>query len=475
MEEVVERLLDPIQHNGRPRGGRCPNPYRPSVVQNRRADVHFTATWCGELRVQNEALADENACAKEQTLRDLERLTAAGTMSTGIRSSYNQQQSSYVVSCSGDMRAYALDEDDLRIPSFLRNRTNIPMRRMQVPGMRQDTGSDTASTNDDSFLEMGLGPIADYSNVVARSPSSVSSSEVSSAVEKGKLSLRRSKMAKCVKGLKSWRKLQRPGACMRETPSIREDRDYDFANETFTFPASSLLARGTCFMCLGGMQATKYSTDEAEPEAPEENTSSVKSADVKSILLTTSPLYGDVNPTPRSNVDDRAFSTQQSLNIAATHNPTTDVWSESDEESDVPDERDIAEIWDDDESDRDSAINTDESGPMKHWDCSFTNSWEPPTLKTDQEYEMYQLQSRMEAENVVRKRLTPSQTSPPPHRFTPDELVDTASLSSWDVKLAQDFSGGKRPVSRGSSTSWSDLGLEAVPSGRSEFNNQLSR
>jgi len=202
----------------------------------------------------------------------------------------------------------------------------------------------------------------------------------------------------------------------------------------------------------------------------------VKSADVKSILLTTSPLYGDVNPTPRSHVDDRAFSTQQSLNIAATHNPTTEVWSDSEEESDVPDERDIADIWDDDESDRDSAINTDESGPMKHWDCTFTNSWEPPTLKTDQEYEMYQLQSRMEAENVMRKRLTPSQTSPPPHRFTPDELIDTASLSSWDVKMAQDYSGGKRACgSRGSSTSWSDLGLEAVPSGRSEFNNPVSR
>ena len=82
-----------------------------------------------------------DACAKEQTLRDLERLTAAGTTtSTGIRGSYNQQQSSYVVSCSGDMRTYALDEDDLRVPSFLRNRTNIPIRRMQIPGMRQEIG-----------------------------------------------------------------------------------------------------------------------------------------------------------------------------------------------------------------------------------------------------------------------------------------------------------------------------------------------
>lgn len=228
-------------------------------------------------------------------------------------------------------------------------------------------------------------------------------------------------------------------------------------------------------MCLGGIQATKYSIDDDEPEPTEENTASVKSADVKSILLTTSPLYDDVNPTPRSNVDDRVYSTQQSLNIAATHNPTTELWSDSEEESEVvEEERDIAEIWDDDESDRDSAINTDGSGPVRQWECSFNSTWEPPTLKTDQEYEMYQLQSRMEAENVMRKRLTRQQSSPPPHRFTPDELVDTASFSSWDVKLAQEFSGGKRSVSRGSS-SWSDLGLEAVPSAGSEFNNQLRR
>lgn len=255
----MERLLEPIQHNGRGRnGGRYPNPYRPSIINQSRADHQLTATWGGELRVQNEALADESvetpiitvltvlcldACAKEQTLRDLERMTAAGTTtSTGIRGSYNQQQSSYVVSCSGDMRAYALDEDDLRVPSFLRNRAKVPMRRMQVPGMRQDTGNSSASSNDDGFLEMACASIADYSNVVARPPPSVCSSEESSVANRKPPLLRRSKVARCVKGLKSWKKVQRI-ACMRDTPSIREDRDYDFSNETF--PTTSLLAKGT--------------------------------------------------------------------------------------------------------------------------------------------------------------------------------------------------------------------------------------
>ena len=62
MEEVVDRLLDPHHRNGGQRA--CvhyPNPYRPSIVQSpNRPDVDFTATWCGELRVQNEALVDES-------------------------------------------------------------------------------------------------------------------------------------------------------------------------------------------------------------------------------------------------------------------------------------------------------------------------------------------------------------------------------------------------------------------------------
>ena len=202
--------------------------------------------------------------------------------------------------------------------------------------------------------------------------------------------------------------------------------------------------------------------------------SSGKTSEVKSILLTTSPLYGDVQPTPRSHIDELVYSTQRSLNIAATHNPTTDISSESDSESEAPvEDIPVAEIWDDDdESDRDSAHHSDEPCPLKQWDYSLSSSWVPPTLKTDQEYEMYQLQSRIEAEKLVRKRLTRQQMSPASHKCGPDELVDTASMSSWDAKTTtHDRSGSRRSLSHGSS-SWSDFGVDfsTAMSARSESN-----
>lgn len=62
MDDVLDRLFDPPCLRGSGGVGIChPNPYRPSLVPNgvpRRGDL--TATWCGELRVQNEALVDES-------------------------------------------------------------------------------------------------------------------------------------------------------------------------------------------------------------------------------------------------------------------------------------------------------------------------------------------------------------------------------------------------------------------------------
>ena len=189
-----------------------------------------------------------DACAKELTLRDLERLNAAGTMTaTSIRGSYNQDKGGYMVSCTADMRPLAMEDDDLRVPSFLKNRARVPMRRMQVPGMKEGSGYSFSSDNDDAslgFLDMDFAMIADYTNVVECSAPSVCSSDASS-IGRGKLSaLRNSKVAKCVKGLKSWRKLPKPGGPVRETPAIKEDKDYDFADESLSFPISSALLKG---------------------------------------------------------------------------------------------------------------------------------------------------------------------------------------------------------------------------------------
>lgn len=225
--------------------------------------------------------------------------------------------------------------------------------------------------------------------------------------------------------------------------------------------------RFSCFTCLGG---TKYSIDEPDIEIPVEvEEPSSTSKEFKSVLLTTSPLYGDVNATPRTAIDEPLYSTQNSLNIAATHIPTSVPLADSDDESDGIDEANIIDIWENEsepESDTDSAINSDAPYSRKHWDYGIASSWEPPTLKTDQEYEMYQLQSRIKAEHVVRTKMLSRQKSPPPHRFTPEELVDTASSSSWDLKGSIDFSTRGRNISQGSS--WSDAGFEAV---RSELNN----
>lgn len=185
------------------------------------------------------SILSSDAFAKEQTLRDLERLTASGTrMSSGIRGSYNSQQSSYVVSCSADMREYASEADDLRADSFLRERPRIPMRRMQVPGMGPEFAS-FDSSNDDSFLGMELATIDDFTMVEARRPPSVCSSVDTSASKPKFSSLRHSRMARCVKGLNRWRKFPRTTHGQQTTPAIREDTHYDYANDSLSLAGST--------------------------------------------------------------------------------------------------------------------------------------------------------------------------------------------------------------------------------------------
>eukprot|EP00210_Caulerpa_lentillifera_P005111 g4883.t1 len=462
MDDLLERLWDPDSNRSLNNGTRrIQNPYRPSMSQN--IDVmnqEFTATWGGELRLRNEALVDENAFAKEQTKRDLERLNAIEQrqLQKIHRDGHERQDGSYIASCSADMRDYALDEDDPRIPSFLRKRDPVPLKRIQVPGMMVERESSIVSSTDDNgfgFIGMDFTTIRDLSSGDYQSgPPSISSCSEFSFTEKGRHpSFKSYLLSKCARRVTSWKRLQKQ--ITKEFPSIREDNE-PVLPEAHSDTLNALPMKGRCFLCLGGSQATKYSLEEPGqvPETVMETRDKTQ-ADLKSVLLTTSPLYGDMVPqsaTKASPIDNIAFSTQQSLNIAATHNPTNDL--SSDEENE-----DVIAIWDesDVESDHDGDSSSSSSSSFnpsargcsaRLSDCPSARSWEPPVLKTDQEYEMYQLQSRMESFHSTKHHL---------------DCLSTASLSSWDYTSARDLSRlDHQNWSRRPTISGSDFGRDEV-------------
>eukprot|EP00210_Caulerpa_lentillifera_P004497 g4291.t1 len=152
--------------------------------------------------------------------------------------------------------------------------------------------------------------------------------------------------------------------------------------------------KGNCFLCLGSSsQSTKHSIEDSCKSI---KTPSSVSSDLNSVVnLTSSPLYGDqrqitaesVRKTP---IEVFTYSSNQSLNIQATHNPTTEVSS---------DEEDLVDIWEDSDSEVETGpvFKIFQTAPVRISDLSSTRSWEPPVLKSDQEYEKYLLQSRTES------------------------------------------------------------------------------
>lgn len=195
----------------------------------------------------------------------------------------------------------------------------------------------------------------------------------------------------------------------------------------------------------------------SRPVEPAHEAKERKPSDLKSVLLTTSPLYGDMVPSSatKSPINDLAFSTQQSLNIAATRNPTNDLSSDDENE-------DVIAIWDESDAESDHGdVAFDPSGRVSAAaaagggggnlpDCPSARSWEPPVLKTDQEYEMYLLQSRMESVHSAKHRL---------------DCLSTASLSSWDCTTARDLSRLEHE-SRSRRQTGSDFGQEGEQSGK---------
>lgn len=163
--------------------------------------------------------------AKEQTLRDLERLNAIEQREAQQQNRRDgRQDGSCVASCSADMREYQLDENDPRIPSFLRKRDPVPLKRMQVPGMMVEREPSVVSSNDDNgfgFLGMDFSTIRDLSGAQSGPPSLSSCSEFS-LTEKGRhQSLTQFIMSKCARRVTSWKRHNKQ-LSNREIPSIRE-------------------------------------------------------------------------------------------------------------------------------------------------------------------------------------------------------------------------------------------------------------
>lgn len=261
----------------------------------------------------------------------------------------------------------------------------VPMKRLGVSGSIEYKSS-FLSTTEDGYGVLGLDlthsihPFpASYSK-----PSSFSScSSVSFRSKQKTTFLANTVLSKCAGSMSSFRR----GTRRLMQRGIKEE------------PTS---LKGGCFLCpRSTLRSTKHSFEESNP-TPGSNLAI--QGGLKSVLLTTLPLFGDSIPTSaRKSPFESSFyyASQQSLNIAATLNPTNDLPSDDEDQ-------DVFAIWDDSDSDSSPVFDR----PTERLsELSSIRSWEPPVLKSDWEYEVYQLEAKIKKSRSCRS---------------------TASWSSWD-------------------------------------------
>jgi len=393
MDEVIERLWDVDNRRVINDGRRLLKDHRPSIAQSQNlGSSKFAATWTGDMRIGNETLVGESEvtdvtaskvlcfvdlCPQEQSLHNFQNLDTIEGLEIEQNRRYGQD-GVILRSCFSELRSSSPQR--------------VPMKRLGVSRSIECTSS-FLSTTEDGYGVLGLDlshSIHPFPTTRSKPPSFSSCSSVSFRSKQKSHFLGNTVLSKCAGSMGSFRRGTR-WLMQCGMSGIKEE-------------ATSL--KGGCFLCPGStLQTTKHSIEESIPAS---GSNQKTQGDLKTVLLTTSPLFGDTIPSSarKSPLESFYYASQQSLNIAATLNPTNELSSDDEEQ-------DVLAIWDDSDSDSSPVF---KGISERRSDLSSIKSWEPPVLKSDWEYEVYQLEAKFKKTKSCRS---------------------TASWSSWDYSTLE--------------------------------------